>query len=105
MRDSGGEAFVGELDGERVRRLAARSMIAWLSGEGRRRSGEEHELAELTSWRRFRSPRACATSTPSRATSRPAWRLRGAEVPEYWYEAPVFYFSNPASIRRPGGSR
>ena len=29
-------------------------------------------------------------------------RLRGAEVPEAWYEEPVFYFSNPASIRGPG---
>jgi fumarylacetoacetate (FAA) hydrolase len=30
------------------------------------------------------------------------WRRRGADVPEYWYEAPAFYFSNPASILGPG---
>ncbi|MCW2984856.1 MAG: hypothetical protein JWR63_2426, partial [Conexibacter sp.] len=29
------------------------------------------------------------------------WRLRGGEIPEAWYEAPVFYFSNPASIQGP----
>ena len=30
------------------------------------------------------------------------WELRGGEIPEAWYEAPVFYFSNPASIHGPG---
>jgi fumarylacetoacetate (FAA) hydrolase len=30
------------------------------------------------------------------------WRRRGGKVPEQWYEAPAFYFSNPASIRGPG---
>ncbi len=29
-------------------------------------------------------------------------RLRGGEIPEAWYEVPVFYFSNPASIHGPG---
>jgi fumarylacetoacetate (FAA) hydrolase len=28
--------------------------------------------------------------------------LRGQEVPEAWYEQPVFYFSNPAAIYRDG---
>lgn len=26
------------------------------------------------------------------------WRRRGGDIPAYWYEAPVFYFSNPASL-------
>jgi fumarylacetoacetate (FAA) hydrolase len=30
------------------------------------------------------------------------WRRRGADVPDYWYQAPAFYFSNPASIHGPG---
>jgi fumarylacetoacetate (FAA) hydrolase len=30
------------------------------------------------------------------------WRRRGAPIPPYWYEAPAFYFSNPASIHGPG---
>jgi fumarylacetoacetate (FAA) hydrolase len=30
------------------------------------------------------------------------WRLRGGEIPPEWYEVPVFYFSNPASIHGPG---
>jgi fumarylacetoacetate (FAA) hydrolase len=29
---------------------------------------------------------------------------RGLDVPEAWYEAPVFYFSNPAAIYRDGDS-
>jgi fumarylacetoacetate (FAA) hydrolase len=27
---------------------------------------------------------------------------RGETVPEVWYEAPIFYFTNPASLRGPG---
>ena len=30
------------------------------------------------------------------------WRLRGGEIPEAWYAAPTFYFSNPASVHGPG---
>ena len=29
-------------------------------------------------------------------------RLRGGEIAPHWYEAPAFYFSNPASILGPG---
>ena len=35
---------------------------------------------------------------------RNARRNRGLEVPEAWYELPVFYFSNPAAIYRDGDS-
>ena len=31
-------------------------------------------------------------------------KLRGGEIPAEWYEVPVFYFSNPASIHGPGES-
>jgi fumarylacetoacetate (FAA) hydrolase len=101
-RDSGGEVLVGELDGERVHRLAARSMIDWLSGEGRRRSGEEHQLAELTLMAPVPEPPSVRDFYAFEGHVATAWRLRGAEVPEYWYEAPAFYFSNPASIVGPG---
>jgi fumarylacetoacetate (FAA) hydrolase len=33
---------------------------------------------------------------------RNATALRGAQVPEAWYQIPVFYFSNPAAIYRDG---
>ncbi len=36
---------------------------------------------------------------------RNARRKRGLEVPPEWYEIPVFYFSNPASITGPGPIR
>ncbi len=45
---------------------------------------------------------ACATSTPSRATSRTMWERRGGTVPEAWYRLPIFYFSNVSEIRGPG---
>jgi fumarylacetoacetate (FAA) hydrolase len=33
---------------------------------------------------------------------RNATALRGAQVPEAWYEIPVFYFSNPGAVYRDG---
>ena len=31
------------------------------------------------------------------------WSRRDAEVPEAWYRLPIFYFSNPSSVRGPDG--
>lgn len=31
-----------------------------------------------------------------------SWKRRGQDVPDAWYERPVFYFSNPASFVGPG---
>ena len=42
-----GERLVGELVGDRVHRLEAPTMPAWLAGEGRDRTGEELDVGEL----------------------------------------------------------
>ena len=102
FRARSGELRVGELAGELVRELLAPSMVSWLAGEGREPSGAEHPLAEVT-------PVAPAPEPPSvrdfyafEEHVATGWRRRGADIPAYWYEAPAFYFSNPASIRGPG---
>ena len=46
------------------------------------------------------SRRASATSTRSSSTCETARERRGLEMEPDWYELPVFYFSNPASIDR-----
>jgi fumarylacetoacetate (FAA) hydrolase len=77
-------------------------MVEWLAGKGRERSGEEHEPGELTTLAPVPEPPSVRDFFAYERHVAAGWRLRGAEVPEYWYEAPVFYFSNPASIVGPG---
>jgi len=101
FRTEAGETFVGELDGEAVHRLSAASMLDWLADEGRERRGEEHDLTELTTLAPVPEPPSVRDFFAFERHVAAGWRLRGADVPEYWYEAPAFYFSNPASIHGP----
>jgi fumarylacetoacetate (FAA) hydrolase len=102
FRGHDGEAFVGELDGDRVRRLAAGSMLDWLTGVGREPSGEEHPVSELTTLAPVPEPPSVRDFYAFERHVAAGWRRRGGEIPEHWYEAPAFYFSNPASIIGPG---
>lgn len=96
----GGVAEVDLGTGE-LRVLAARSMLAWLEGEGREPTGETLPLdgplaapvPEPPSFRDFYAFEGHATTGA---------RLRGVELAPVWFEQPVFYFSNPASFVGPG---
>ncbi|MGH2988107.1 MAG: fumarylacetoacetate hydrolase family protein [Solirubrobacterales bacterium] len=97
-----GEPLVGELVGERVHRLEAPSMIAWLAGEGRARTAEEFELGELRALAPVPEPPSLRDFYAYEGHVAAGARLRGREIAPHWYEAPAFYFSNPASILGPG---
>jgi fumarylacetoacetate (FAA) hydrolase len=97
-----GGSFVGELEGETVHRLEAESMLAWLRGEGRRRTGETLEPPGLRTLAPVPEPPSVRDFYAFEEHVVAGARLRGREVAPYWYEAPAFYFSNPASIRGPG---
>jgi fumarylacetoacetate (FAA) hydrolase len=84
-RSPAGHARVGRLQGAAIRTLEAPSMPAWLAGEGRAETGEEQ-----------------AADSVALLHVAAGWRRRGSDIPEAWYEAPVFYFSNPASVHGPG---
>lgn len=82
--------------------LTAPSMLVWLAGEGRVRTGETLVLAETPlaapvpeppSFRDFYAFEGHASTGAAR---------RGVELARHWYEEPAFYFSNPASIVGPG---
>jgi fumarylacetoacetate (FAA) hydrolase len=77
-------------------------MLDWLAGDGRERTGEEHRLSELTTLAPVPEPPSVRDFYAYEGHVAAAWRRRGGDVPEYWYEAPAFYFSNPASIHGPG---
>ena len=103
FRPPGGDPHVGEVEDERVHELAAPAMIDWLAGEGRARSGQEFGLAEVELLAPVPDPPSVRDFFAYEGHVATGFRLRGIEkIPDAWYEAPRFYFSNPASIRGPG---
>jgi fumarylacetoacetate (FAA) hydrolase len=105
FRDPHGSVRVGRLDGEgddaRVVELAARTMLDWLRGDGHEPAGRDHAIAEVWLLAPVAEPPSVRDFFAYEEHVATSWRLRGGEVPEAWYEAPVFYFSNPASIHGP----
>jgi fumarylacetoacetate (FAA) hydrolase len=92
----------GLIEGEKVHQLAAQTLQAFFTGGGTARRHAEYDLAEVD----FRPPvlqppsvRDFYAFEQHVATARAS---RGLEVPQEWYELPVFYFSNPAAIYGPG---
>jgi fumarylacetoacetate (FAA) hydrolase len=102
FRDPDRGPFVGEVEGERVQVLEAPTMLAWLAGEGRARTGVELELPSLTALAPVPEPPSVRDFYAFERHVQAGARLRGREVADHWYEAPAFYFSNPASILGPG---
>jgi len=102
FRDPAGAARVGELAGERVHELRAPTMLAWLTGEGREHAGTEHALDDVALLAPVPEPPSVRDFFTYEGHVAAGWRRRGSEIPPAWYSAPVFYFSNPASIRGPG---
>ena len=96
-----GERLVGELDGDLVHRLEAQSMLAWLAGEGRTRTGERLDAAELRMLAPVPEPPTLRDFYAYERHVAAGARLRGREIAPHWYRAPAFYFSNPASILGP----
>ncbi|HET6505702.1 MAG TPA: fumarylacetoacetate hydrolase family protein [Baekduia sp.] len=113
FRDPHSAIRVGRLDdGERVVELAAATMLDWLSGEGHAPTGRDHALADVALLAPVPTPPSVRDFFAYEGHVATGFRLAGAEIPSAWYVAPVFYFSNPASIqgpgqpvRRPAGSR
>ena len=98
-----GDCRVGRLDeAEGVAELAAPSMLAWLRGEGTEETGATHALAEVRLLAPVPDPPSVRDFFAFEEHVATGWRLRGGEIPPAWFEVPVFYFSNPASIHGPG---
>jgi fumarylacetoacetate (FAA) hydrolase len=102
FRDPDSRLVVGELKGDRVHALEAPSMLAWLAGDGRARTGVELEPASLTALAPVPEPPSVRDFYSFERHVAAGARRRGTEIAPHWYEAPAFYFSNPASILGPG---
>jgi fumarylacetoacetate (FAA) hydrolase len=105
FHDPHGTTRVGRLDGDaqdaRVIELAAPTMLDWLRGDGHAPTGRDHALADVALLAPIPEPPSVRDFFAYEGHVATGWRLRGGEIPEAWYEAPVFYFSNPASIQGP----
>jgi fumarylacetoacetate (FAA) hydrolase len=108
--DPHGTVRVGRLDGDpeadgsdaRVVELAARTMLDWLRGDGHAPTGRDHPLGHVTLLAPLAEPPSVRDFFAYEGHVGAGWRLRGEDIPQAWYDAPAFYFSNPASIHGPG---
>ena len=100
---AGGSDRVGALvDDGTVDELEADSMIDWLRGIGREQAGTIHSVADLALRAPVPEPPSVRDFFAYEGHVRAGFALRGAaNIPPAWYEAPVFYFSNPAAIYGP----
>jgi fumarylacetoacetate (FAA) hydrolase len=104
-------ARLGTLNDGVVSELVAASLLEWLEGVGRERTGTEVALTDVQvlspfdaapSFRDFsafelHNKNGCAAAARLLPPGTPT-----PQVPAYWYEVPVFYFSHPGAFRGPG---
>jgi fumarylacetoacetate (FAA) hydrolase len=97
-----GNRFVGSLEGEEVHVAEAAEIRDYLAGRGRDPTGEVHRLSELQTLAPVPEPPSVRDFYAFERHVAAGARLRGKEIAPHWYEAPAFYFSNPAAILGPG---
>jgi fumarylacetoacetate (FAA) hydrolase len=93
---------VGELrpDGVIVE-LEAPTMVDWLHGSGRAAAGAEWRADEVRLRAPVPEPPSVRDFFAYEGHVKKGFKLRNAGIPDAWYEAPTFYFSNPAAIFGP----
>src|SRR4051795_4680961 len=78
-------------------------MLDGLAGEGRERAGDEHALADVQLLAPVPEPPSVRDFFAFEGHVAAGFRRRGHDrIPDQWYQQPVFYFSNAASIHGPG---
>jgi fumarylacetoacetate (FAA) hydrolase len=98
----GGAPRVGLLRGGAIHELATPSMLDWLRSGDADETGVEHDPSAARLLAPLPQPPSVRDFYAFEGHVAAGWRRRGAPIPEHWYRAPVFYFSNPASIHGPG---
>jgi fumarylacetoacetate (FAA) hydrolase len=92
----------GLIEGGTVFQLAAQTLQSFFTGGGTARHHAEYRLVDVE----FRAPVLHPPSVRDfyafEQHVKTARASRGLDVPQEWYDIPVFYFSNPAAIYGPG---
>lgn len=104
FRDPDGSERVGRLEGDEVAVLEAKDVLTLLGGNGAGETGERAELAAIEVLAPVPMPPSIRDFFAFEGHVAAGWRRRGSEIPPAWYEAPSFYFSNPASVLGPGAT-
>jgi fumarylacetoacetate (FAA) hydrolase len=91
----------GRVEGDRVIQLAAQTLQSFFSAGGDAREHAEYPLADVELRPPVLHPPSVRDFMAFEEHVANARKLRGAEVPQEWYEIPAFYFSNPAAIYGP----
>jgi fumarylacetoacetate (FAA) hydrolase len=92
----------GRIEGDRVIQLAAQTLQAFFTGGGQSREHAEYSLADVELRPPVLHPPSVRDFSAFEQHNRRVRARSGRSgVPDEWYELPVFYFSNPASIYGP----
>ena len=92
----------GRIEGDRVIQLAAQTLQAFFTGGGQSREHAEYALDEVRLMPPVLNPPSIRDFAAFEQHVRNARAVSGGrDVPGKWYEIPVFYFSNPASVYGP----
>ena len=92
----------GLIEDDTVIQLAAQSLQSFFTGGGTARHHAEYALADVDLRPPVLHPPSVRDFYAFEQHVRTARASRGLDVPQEWYELPVFYFSNPAAIYGPG---
>jgi fumarylacetoacetate (FAA) hydrolase len=92
----------GLIEGDKVIQLAAQTLQSFFTGGGNARHHAEYDLADVDLRAPVLHPPSVRDFYAFEQHVKTARASRGLEVPQEWYEIPVFYFSNPAAIYGPG---
>ena len=91
----------GRIEGDKVIQLAAQTLQAFFAGGGSAREHAEYPLADVQLRAPVLHPPSVRDFYAFEQHVQTARARRGLDVPQEWYELPVFYFSNPAAIYGP----
>jgi fumarylacetoacetate (FAA) hydrolase len=91
----------GRIEGDRVIQLAAQTLQSFFTGGGQAREHAEYPLGDVVLRAPILQPPSIRDFYAFEQHVRTARAFRGLDVPEEWYELPVFYFSNAAAVYGP----
>jgi fumarylacetoacetate (FAA) hydrolase len=91
----------GVIERDVVYQLAAQTLQSFFTGGGTARRHAEYALADVDFRPPVLHPPSLRDFYAFEQHVRTARASRGLEVPQEWYDIPVFYFSNPAAVYGP----
>ena len=91
----------GILEGDRVRRIAAPDLVAYLAGGRSAPLAEEYAAAEVTLLAPIPEPPSIRDFFAFERHVATTRAKKNEKVPDFWYAEPVFYFTNPAAVLGP----